>query len=150
MHFSFSDKNFSFCHDQHLLRRTASWSTSCVALRPTSKSPSSKTLCTHRWWTCTPNVSSRFDSLEIRVLLVADVGQLDDNLSINLVVPHHRTVHTCAAACLSLLARLTSNRSTRGPLTSSPAFTFCASARTFTFFLNLCCSGSLCQTVPVA
>ena len=82
-------------------------------------------------------------------LLMLD--NLDDNLNIKLVVLPSSHCSPCAAASLSFLARLTSSRSTScGPLTSSPAFTFCASARTFTLFLNLCCSGSLCQTVPVA
>ena len=68
-------------------------STSCVALRPT------RSHLVHR--RCAPIVDGlvlptshhAFDSLEIRVLLFADVGQLDDNLNINLVVFHHYTVH---------------------------------------------------------
>ena len=131
----------SHCVLEHLLHRTAS----------DSKSPSSKTLCTHRCNGLVLPTSHHALTPWRYVLPVADVGQLDDNIGINLVVPHHRTVHFVQLLVLSFLARLTSSRSTsHGPLTLSPAFTFFASARTFTFFLNLCCSGSLCQTVPVA
>ena len=81
-----------------------SWNTSCVTLRPT-RSPAQRRSAHIVDGLCTPNVSSRFDSLEIRVLLVADVGQLDDNLSVNLVVPHHGTVHDSPPAVPLLVVR---------------------------------------------
>ena len=152
MHFSFSDKNFSFFDIMSTsCVALRPWSTPCVALRPT-RSHSAQRRCAlivdGRGLPTSQHASTPW---RYRVLLVANVGQLDDNLSINLGVSSSSHCSPCAVACLSFLARLTSNRSiSRGPLTSSPAFTFCASARTFTFFLNLCCSGSLCQTVPVA
>ena len=80
-------------------------------------------------WTCTPNVSSRFDFLEIRALLVADVGQLDDNLKINLVFPHRCNVHLWSCLFCHSLPGSHPHSTSHGPLTSSPAFTFWALAR---------------------
>ena len=79
---------------EHLLDCTVSSSLRFPCTASNSNSPSSVTLCPRRCDELVLHTSHHsFDSLGIRVLLVADVGQLDDNLSINLVVPHHHTVH---------------------------------------------------------